>query len=100
MNEQHMVGTRIIRWVLGLACLGCLLIASVVAASFAGWGFGERTTAERFRDAIPSLLMSLTWAAVAIAGFRLLVGYRLLSWWLTCALIIPAYAALHTADVL
>jgi hypothetical protein len=100
MNEQHTVGIRIIRWVLGLALLGFFLIASVVAASFAGWGFGERTTAERFQDATPSLLMSLTWGAVAIAGFRLLVGYRLLSWWLACALIIPAYAAMHAADVL
>lgn len=100
MNEQHTAGTRIIRWVLGLAFLGFFLVASVVAASFAGWGFGERTAAERFRDATPSLLMSLLWGAIAIAGFRLLAGYRLLSWWLACALIIPAYAGLHAADVL
>ncbi|MEV6961401.1 hypothetical protein AB0M97_19810 [Streptomyces sp. NPDC051207] len=100
MNEQQTAGTRIIRWVLGLPFLGFFLIASVVAAGFAGWGFGERTAAERLQDAIPSLLMSLAWGAVAIAGFRLLVGHRLLSWWLACALIIPAYAALHTADVL
>ncbi|MFV2121617.1 hypothetical protein ACE14D_25545 [Streptomyces sp. Act-28] len=100
MNEGHTAGTRIVRWVLGLAWLGCLLTTSVVAASFAGWGFGERTTAERLRDAIPSLLTSLAWAAAAIAGFRLLVGHRLLSWWLACALIVPAYAALHAADVL
>lgn len=100
MNEQQTAAIRIIRWALGLAFLGLFLIASVVAASFAGWGFGERTTAERFQDAIPSLLMSLAWGAVAIAGFRLLVRYRLFSWWLACALIIPAYAALHAAAVL
>jgi len=100
MDKQQTVGIRIIRWVLGLAFLGFFLIASVVAASFAGWGFGERTTAERLQDAIPSLLLSLVWGAVAVAGFRLLVGYRLLSWWLTAALIIPAWAALHAVDVL
>ncbi|KUL45142.1 hypothetical protein [Streptomyces regalis] len=100
MNEQQTVAIRIIRWVLGLAFLCLFLIASVVAASFAGWGFGERTAAERFQDSIPSLLMSLAWGTVAIAGFRLLVGHRLLSRWLACAVIIPAYAALHAVNVL
>lgn len=100
MNEHQTVGMRIIRSALGSAFLALFLIASVVAASFAGWGFGERTTSERFLDSVPSLSMSLAWGAVAIAGFRLLVGHRVLSWWLACAVIIPAYAALHATDVL
>ncbi|OKK02768.1 hypothetical protein AMK26_24640 [Streptomyces sp. CB03234] len=100
MDTEPTVGIRIIRRALGLAFLAFFLIASVVAGSFAGWGLGERTTVERIQDAVPSLLMSLTWGAVAIAGFRLLLGHRLLSRWLACALVIPASAALHAADVL
>lgn len=91
-HESPVSGLRI---GLGVVFFFVVISLSFVSASMTGWSFIEKGP-ERLQSNWGLLIGSTIEGLIAIAGARLIIGWRLFSPWLLAALVIPGFYTLDT----
>ncbi|WP_034270887.1 hypothetical protein [Haloechinothrix halophila] len=81
---------RLVRVVLGASFFTFVMYFSLFAASGATWTVDGQAGLEQLRRSLGTLSVSVVMGLIALAGTRLIMGWRVLSPWLLLALPIPA----------
>lgn len=90
--------SQTLRVSIGAAFFAVFMYISFVTAGWSGWSTTGRGP-QNVTGHLDLFLLATIEGLVAVAGARLIIGWRVLSPWLLVALVIPGYYALDAAGL-